>query len=89
MLGALEKEISVLKALVGKRPTDLDTDGNLFEIVSTFETVLKMSGAAEAAVSRKMPLASRTWLGGVLQPYKKAIDVLATRVAGLENDHVK
>ena len=49
MLGALEKEISVLKALVEKN-TDLETDGNLFEIVSTFETFLKTSGAAEAAV---------------------------------------
>ena len=84
MLGALEGEVSVLKALIGKRPTEMETDGNLFEIVSTFETILKLSGAEEAAVS-KLPLASRTWLGSVLLPYKKAIDVLATRVTGLEN----
>ena len=38
MIGALEGEVLVLKALVGKRPTDLKTEGNLFEIVSTFET---------------------------------------------------
>ena len=84
MIGALEGEISVLKAIVGKRPTELKAERNLFEIVSTFENILTLSGAEEAAVS-KMPLASRTWLGSVLLPYKKAIDVLATRVAGIEN----
>ena len=87
MIGALEGEISVLKALVGKRPTELKAEGNLFEIVSTFETILISSGAEEAAL-KNLPLASRTWLGSVLLPYKKAIDVLATRVAGLENGFV-
>ncbi len=87
MIGALEGEISVLKALVGKRPTDLQVEGNLFEVVSTFESMLKLSGVEEASIS-KMPLASRTWLGSVLLPYKKAIDVLATRVGGLENGFV-
>ena len=73
----------MLKALVGKRPTELKAEGNVFEIISTFETILISSGAEEAA-TLNLPLASRTWLGFVLLLYKKAIDVSATRVAGLE-----
>ena len=87
MIGALEGEISLLKALVGKRPTEIKAEGNVFEILSTFETILTLSDAEEAA-TLKLPLASRTWLGSVLLPYKKAIDVLATCVAGLENGFV-
>lgn len=76
MLGALEGEISVLKTLLGKRPTDLKTEGNLFEILSVFETTLKSSGVEEAA-SLQSPLAQRAWISSVLLPYKNAIENLA------------
>ena len=87
MLGALEGEISGLKALVGKRPTDLKTEGNLFEIVSFFEAVLKSSGVEEAA-NLQAPVAQRAWISSVLLPYKNAIENLAPRVSGLENGFV-
>ncbi len=84
MLGALEGDISGLKALLGKRPTGLKVEGNLFEIVSNFEKILKLSGAEESATAQS-PLAQRSWLSSVLLPYKNAIENLAPRVSGLEN----
>ena len=87
MLGALEGEISGLKALIGKRSSELKTDGNLFEIVSIFENWLKSSGVEEAA-KLQAPLAQRAWISSVLLPYKSAIENLAPRVSALENGFV-
>ena len=88
MIGALSGDIAVLKALIGKRSSDLESDGNIFEILTTFEKVLKTSGV-ELAAKANTPMATRALLTTVLAPYKAAIQNLGPQVGSLENELAK
>ena len=87
MLGAINGEVTTLKALVGPRTEAFENQGNVFEILSSFLDTFKMSGV-QAAVERKSALIRMEEFITTLLPYRSSIEQCFRRLDTLEKGHV-